>query len=287
MPCGSKLGIAHEISYLRLLGPRMRFVVDAGQVREIKVRVDLRRTDVGMPQEFLDAAQVAARLEQVRREGMAQQVRMHRHVEAARRRPAADAPLDRARAEAAAALPDEERAGPVLHERPAFAEPGAEREHRLAADGQHAGLRALAEHAHRAVGEVEVGRRRGRRAPRGAGPTSRGAPASRGRGATGRRSACARAGFATWSTSSVFGSRFAAFGARISAAGFGLEDLLADQVVEEAAQRRQPALDAARTEAVAVLAGGEGAHVMKLSMCFQSAIFSPSQYVASASRSRR
>src|SRR5688500_20159577 len=92
----------------------MRFVVDAGQVGKIKVRVHLRSTDVRMSQEFLHAAQVAARLEQVRCEGMAQEVRMHGHVEVAARRPAADAALDRARAEPAAALTDEEAPGPSL-----------------------------------------------------------------------------------------------------------------------------------------------------------------------------
>ena len=36
----------------------MRFVVDAGQVLEIKMRVHLCRTDVGMTQEFLHATQL-------------------------------------------------------------------------------------------------------------------------------------------------------------------------------------------------------------------------------------
>ena len=85
----------------------MGFVVDAGQMLEIKVRVHLRRTDVGVTQKFLHAAQVPARLEQVRREGMAKQMRMQRHAESRGRRPAADPFLDRARAQALTALADE------------------------------------------------------------------------------------------------------------------------------------------------------------------------------------
>ena len=74
----------------------MGFVVDAGQVLEIKMRVHLRRTDVGMAEKFLHAAQVAARFEQMRRERMAQQMRVQRHAETRGLGPAANALLDRA-----------------------------------------------------------------------------------------------------------------------------------------------------------------------------------------------
>jgi hypothetical protein len=39
-------------------GTRVRLIVCAGQVLEIKVGIDLRRGDVGMPQQFLYAAQI-------------------------------------------------------------------------------------------------------------------------------------------------------------------------------------------------------------------------------------
>ena len=45
------------------MGPGVGLVVDAGQVLEIKMRVDLGRGDVGVPQQLLDAAQVLARFE--------------------------------------------------------------------------------------------------------------------------------------------------------------------------------------------------------------------------------
>jgi len=52
-------------------------VVHLRQMLEIQVGVDLGGADVGMAQQFLNRAQIAARLQQVRREGMAQHVRMH------------------------------------------------------------------------------------------------------------------------------------------------------------------------------------------------------------------
>ena len=52
-------------------------VVHLRQMLEIQVGIDLGGADVGMAQQFLDRAQIAARLQQVRREGMAQHMRMH------------------------------------------------------------------------------------------------------------------------------------------------------------------------------------------------------------------
>ena len=51
-------------------------VVNAGEVLEVKVRVDLGGGDVGVAEQLLHAAQLAARLQQVRSEGMPEQVRM-------------------------------------------------------------------------------------------------------------------------------------------------------------------------------------------------------------------
>ena len=51
-------------------------IIDAGEVLKIKVSVDLRRGDIGVAEQLLDATQVLARLEQVRGEGMSEQVRM-------------------------------------------------------------------------------------------------------------------------------------------------------------------------------------------------------------------
>jgi hypothetical protein len=70
-------------------------VVDLGEVLEIKVRIDLRRRDIGVTQQFLHPAQVLARLEQMRRERMAEQVRVNVPAQTLAARPARDALLDR------------------------------------------------------------------------------------------------------------------------------------------------------------------------------------------------
>ena len=52
-------------------------VVHLGQVLEVEPRIDLRGGDVGVAQQLLHGAQVAARLQQVARERVAQHVRVH------------------------------------------------------------------------------------------------------------------------------------------------------------------------------------------------------------------
>ena len=50
--------------------------VSAGEMLEIKVRIDLCGTDAGVSEQLLDAAQVVAGFEQVGRERMAEQMRV-------------------------------------------------------------------------------------------------------------------------------------------------------------------------------------------------------------------
>jgi hypothetical protein len=83
---------------------RVRLEVDVPAAAVAHVRVQLRRREVGVPEHLLDAAQVRAPLEQVGRERVAQEMRMHAlGVEACLRR---EAPQDQecARAREAAAL---------------------------------------------------------------------------------------------------------------------------------------------------------------------------------------
>ena len=186
---------------------------------------------------------------------------MHGHVEAAARRPAADAALDRARAEPAAALTDEKGAVPSLAR--ALRSPSQAR----------SASTALPPTGNTRVFEPL--------------PSTRTVRSARSRSVTSRPASSARRSPDEYRSSSIARSRCerASVGLRASRladlvdverlrqplrglrradldGGIGLEDLFADQVVEEAAQRRQPALDAARTEPVAVLARGEGADVM-------------------------
>ena len=48
----------------------------------IEMRIHLRGRNIRMPQHLLHRAQVAAGLQQVRGEGMAQHMRMHMHAQA-------------------------------------------------------------------------------------------------------------------------------------------------------------------------------------------------------------
>ena len=67
---------------------------------------------------------------------------------------------------------------------------------------------------------------------------------------------------AIWSTSSVCGSRCVALGAGTSIAGLCGSDRLAHQEVEERADRRHPALDAAALETRARGCARQAAHVL-------------------------
>ena len=52
-------------------------IIDFGQMLEIEMRVNLRRGDAGVAEHFLDRAQIAGRLQDMRGKGMAQHVRMN------------------------------------------------------------------------------------------------------------------------------------------------------------------------------------------------------------------
>jgi len=68
----------------------MSLVVYLGQVLEVKVRIDLGGRDTGVPEEFLDAAQIVARLKKVRREGVPEQVWRHVRIDTLAFRPVRD-----------------------------------------------------------------------------------------------------------------------------------------------------------------------------------------------------
>src|SRR5580692_843608 len=107
----------------------MRSVVNLREMLKIQVSIYLSRADVGVPEELLHPAQVAARFEQMAREGVAKHVRVHVHCEALASRPQIDPQLHRARTQPA---------------------PGTADEHRLSAGGP--AMRSGARSAGRAVG---------------------------------------------------------------------------------------------------------------------------------------
>src|SRR5690606_7827077 len=81
---------------LLALRPRMRGVVDSGQVLEVQVGVDLGSGDVGVAEQFLHPAQVAGGLKHVAGETVPQHVRMHVLEHALALGELADADLHRA-----------------------------------------------------------------------------------------------------------------------------------------------------------------------------------------------
>src|SRR6266699_6389612 len=134
---------------------RVGSVVDAGEVLEVKVGVDLGARDIGVTQELLDAAQLPARLEQVRGEGVPEQVWVHVHAEPLAPRPVGDARLHGARSQPLARAADEERRLGLPREPRPFGQPRLERPGRGPPDRDDARLAALAEHLHGAVAEIE------------------------------------------------------------------------------------------------------------------------------------
>ena len=61
----------------------MRFFVDVHQLRDIDVGIALGRGQLDVAEQFLDGAQIGARLQQVRRERMPQRVRADAEAQAA------------------------------------------------------------------------------------------------------------------------------------------------------------------------------------------------------------
>lgn len=59
----------------RFVGPRVRLIVDLFQSLRGQVRVDLRRAEALMAEQFLDASQVGSVVEQMRGEAVTQCVR--------------------------------------------------------------------------------------------------------------------------------------------------------------------------------------------------------------------
>src|SRR5574340_1855813 len=110
-----------------LLGARMRRIVDLAEVLEIEVRVDLRGGDARVAEHLLHRAQVAGRLQHMRGERMAQQVRMYAAAQPLFDAPLLHAQLHHARRDAAAALADEQRLFVSPGELAAHREPGLQR----------------------------------------------------------------------------------------------------------------------------------------------------------------
>ena len=150
-------------------GSRVRSVIHLAEPSSVHVAVRLRRRERAVAEQLLDHAQVCASLEQVRRERVAQPVRV------------GEEPPDRARVQAAAARREEERVlGAVGELRSRLVEVEPQPVRRLLAERDDSLLVALAPDVDRFLLEIDVRRGRGR-PPRGcAAPRSRRARAAPG-----------------------------------------------------------------------------------------------------------
>src|SRR5699024_4273851 len=86
---------------------RMCIIISAGQMLKIKMRVHLRGGNAGVAEQLLHRTQVAAGLEHVGGEGVAQQMWMDASIEPAASAPVVESRLDRAACEPGAAAADE------------------------------------------------------------------------------------------------------------------------------------------------------------------------------------
>src|SRR5258708_5236120 len=138
-------------------GPRMSLAVNRDQPVNGDVRVDLRRGQRSMPEYLLDAAQVSATFQQMRRGGVPQPVRSGIGYRTSRGDPGVNDPADRARINAAATGSQEHgrRPAPSQH-RTAVRKPFPDRAQRRDADRDGSLLVALSEDPDRAPAGIEV-----------------------------------------------------------------------------------------------------------------------------------
>lgn len=134
----------------------MGLVVYLGEMLEVKVGIDLCRAYAGVSQKLLDAAQIVARFEHVRGEGMPQQVWINLGRDALFLCPVIDACLDRARAQTGSLQADEQGSLIGFGQGDPFSQPGADCLERVFSDGQDALLLTLAGDTRSRVGNIDV-----------------------------------------------------------------------------------------------------------------------------------
>src|SRR5882672_2494859 len=242
-------------------GARVSAVVYARQVLEIKMRIDLGRGDISVPQELLHAPQIATRFKQMRGKRMPEEVRVDLDAETLLAGPVIDAQLDGPHAQAPPAGPHEERVILHLPDRRPLTEPGTQGRDGVTSHGHDAHLVALAGDAHGLILEVEIGEPQAGELrepqPRRIEELHDGAVA---------RIELAAAAKIEQARHLVRIERHRQALRRLRrldfARGIRLELALANEVFKESADRGQAPLDAARPESIAVFLGREDAHVL-------------------------
>ena len=133
----------------------MGLIVDAGEVLEIKVGVDLGCRDVGVAEQLLHPAQVLARFEQMGGERVPKQVRVNMQGYPLKPRPACNPGLDGAWTESTTVSSDEQRRLTGGGERLPLAEPVLQGFEGFATHGHDAHLATLAGDAHGLIPCIE------------------------------------------------------------------------------------------------------------------------------------
>ena len=124
---------------------------------KIQVRINLRGGDIAVPEQFLHRAQIAAGFEQMAGKGMAQHVRMDMASQAGIGGEFAQPLLHAARADARAAPAEKQGVLRLcIGGRGSHVQVGRDSAKRRRADGNAAGLAALARHRDQALAMIEV-----------------------------------------------------------------------------------------------------------------------------------
>src|SRR6185312_2746339 len=137
--------------FFPLARSRVTGFVDAGQVLEVKVGIDLGRGQAGVPEHLLHATKILTGFKNMRGKGVTEEVRMHGDVEAPGACPVGHPKLHGPGTQARAIAPQEERSLAPLRDRRPLLEPLRQRRGRLAPDGDDPLFPALAGHADGAV----------------------------------------------------------------------------------------------------------------------------------------
>ena len=137
---------------------RMRRVINLGEPREVDVGVALGRSKRGVPQEFLNPAQIRSALEQVRRERMPKFVGMHVPPHAERHPCGREHFADASIAKAPPPRPEKERVRTLASSklRPPVFQIAPEGRGTRGVKWDHPFFAAFSEHPHRMVDEVNI-----------------------------------------------------------------------------------------------------------------------------------
>ena len=221
------------------LGAGMGLVIDLGQVAEIQVGIDLRGAEIGMAQQLLHGAQIAGTFQHMGGKAVAQLVRVNMGRELLAQPPLFKTHLDGARRQPPLLLAQKQ--GPLLSGQQGRTQrqPLLQPLQRHAPDGQQPLLVALADHPYLTGGQIQMFQIQGHQL----GETQTGGVKQLHDGPIPHRQQIAGIRDIEQLIDlihiQILGQRLGLFGQSNTARRIGLEQLLADQIIAEAAQGRE------------------------------------------------